>query len=148
MAINKLCLSSLILFNSTGHINNFVRINFSLLTSEVICTFLTNGTTEQRCSVVYGPRLQCVNATLRSEGTRHDDNLISDSVRINLPSLPRHQSVDNNFCFIITASDGLNTVKVEGSFNAGNIMLYIAIYIVILVVHYYHTIILLYKYKK
>ena len=119
------------MFNFPGHINNFVGIRFNIgrHTSKVICTFLMDSTAEQRCSIVYGPRLQCANASLRSEGTRHD-NLTSDSVRITLPSLPRHQSVDNNFCFIITASDGTTTVNIKGTFNAG-MYIYICIYVIV-----------------
>ena len=78
--------------------------------------YISYGTREKRCSIVYGPEVNCSGASLSSEGTA---SAMSNSVRIDLPELPRYQLVGNQLCFIITASDGLNNVSIEGTFNAG-----------------------------
>ena len=67
------------------------------------------------CSIAYSPEQQCLPDTkLKSELSSQNN---SYSVTIDLFDFPH--SHNNMYCYTITASNGIHTVKVKGVFNAG-----------------------------
>ena len=76
----------------------------------------------KNCNIEYGPRnnnSDCANTSLLLRSENRVDSTSSSSVTITLPEFPQRHSLQNQFCFIITASDDVSTVQVAGTFNAG-----------------------------
>ena len=75
------------------------------------------------CSIAYGagnPHGDCTNSSLNvTSESRNNNRTGLPSVAINLPEFPQRHSLQNQLCFIITASDEVSTVQVAGTFNAG-----------------------------
>ena len=99
--------------------NQFIQIKFSLLTLNVICSFLSPNINQKVCGIVYGPgnnHSDCANTSLNM---RSENGTGLSSVAIKLLEFPQHHLPQNRFCFMITASDGVFTMQVAGTFNAG-----------------------------
>lgn len=112
----------------SGLFNQKLNVKFSLLTLNVMCIFLSPSRRQKECSIVYGPgnhHNDCTNSsglTVRSEH-RNNHSTSSPSVAIKLPEFPQHHSLQNQLCFIVTASDEVTTVQVAGTFNGGTRLL-------------------------
>ena len=109
-------LPSSILVEHTDAINHFVKIEFDFTaTNAVKCTFLNQkGNAMKSCGIDYGSRnmIQCYsnNLSLSSEG----NPTTSDTVHVHL-----HPSIYYGvvYCYRLTASYGINTVVVTGTFT-------------------------------
>ena len=102
----------------TDSVNHHLEVKFDLLASTIHCIFTsqqTNG--EKHCIIEYSPEENTCTTPLlyKSESRRNT----SYSLTIDLPASGLLYSQGNRYCFVITASNGTSTVKVEGVFNAG-----------------------------
>ena len=77
----------------------------------IVCTFhdQQSSVKENTCSILYGPMGS--NCATTSQSSRSS----SDSVIIGLPL----EDIEQEYCFNITASNGLFTTIVEGIFKKG-----------------------------
>ena len=103
----------------SGFFNQIVQIKFSLLTLNVMCTFLRQKATQKVCTIVYGIGDHYSDCTNSSLTVRRKGSGSLPDVTIKLPEFPKHHSQQNHFCFIITAVDETSTVQVAGTFNPG-----------------------------
>ena len=112
--------------------------------------------TQKVCSIAYGPgnpHSDCTNSSLNVRSESRVNGTGSPSVAIKLPEFPQRHSLQNQLCFIITASDEVSTVQVAGTFNAGiqnftsqlvcngihDIVHDCAVYCIILIIKLHHT---------
>ena len=86
--------------------------------SNVHCIFRDlQGNSEKYCGVALSPRDEetCMtNSLYKSESRLLTANSM---ISVNLPKVS--PSPTNMFCYVITASNGSFTAKIEGTFNAG-----------------------------
>ena len=95
--------------------NHYIGVDINLLRSSIRCTFLGQQQTDEKfCSIAFSPEEMCMtNFVHWTEGRGNASHFLS----VELPELPH--STNNVYCYIITASNGIFTAKVEGKFNAG-----------------------------
>ena len=96
--------------------NQFVNIEFDLLSTSIRCVFKqqTLTTTEKSCSIVYGPGEQCTNLSLSSRSQASTTNFVI----IDYQPLPLPQS-ESVYCYLLTAYDGTFSASIEGTFSTG-----------------------------
>ena len=99
-----------------GSMNQFVNVEFDLLSSTVHCTFEQPALTSAKksCSIVYGPGEQCTNLSLFSRSQSTTSNLVV----IDYHPLPSLQS-ESVYCYVLTAFDGTFSASIEGTFSTG-----------------------------
>ena len=79
----------------------------------VVCTFHDqhySSVKEKTCSILYGPMGS------NCETTSQSSHSFSDSVVIGLPL----EDIEQEYCFNVTASNGIFTTIVEGTFKKGS----------------------------
>ncbi|MCG8625944.1 MAG: hypothetical protein MJE68_28600, partial [Proteobacteria bacterium] len=106
-----------IIINFIGAINNFIETKFDFLALRLQCTLLNQQRVNNNisCSITYSQEQQCLfNTEVENE---HSSWSNSSTVTIDLLDFPH--SYNNMYCYIITASNGIYTMKVKGVFNAG-----------------------------
>jgi hypothetical protein len=103
---NKLTLSS-----ESDAINNFVRIDIT--ETSLGCKFIDQSKEYKKfCAIEYGPETPgCQNLTFSSSPADHE----GDSGDINIQLDP---PVTNNNCFIVSAGNSTNTIKVQGIYRS------------------------------
>ena len=98
----------------SGSTNQFVNVEFDLLSSSVHCVFKQQtSSTEKLCNIVYGPGEQCTNLSQSSSSQSNGLN----SVDIDYRALP----LPSVYCFVLTAYDGTFSASIEGTFTTGTI---------------------------
>ena len=102
-------------YQPPGSTNQFIKIEFDTLLSSVQCTFTQPSRNEKSCSIRYGPSEGCTNP-LQSSMLSRISAMNSLTVEGLLIPYSRNES---KLCFIVTASDGPQVTRVEGTFMAG-----------------------------
>ena len=101
---------------NTGAINHFIDINFDYIATNAIkCTFLNQRFgTQKSCAIEYEPKggEQC-NSQLSLISSSKGNPITSDTVNIGLHLSTRYGT---EYCYQLTASDGITTVVVSGIF--------------------------------
>lgn len=100
--------------------NQFVNVEFDLLSSSVHCIFeqQTLIGTDKSCSMVYGPGERCTNLSLSSRSQSTTSHFVV--IDYHLFSPPQNESV---YCYVLTAFDGTLSASIEGTFSTGTVTL-------------------------
>ena len=102
---------------NTGAFNHFVDIDFDFIpTNAMKCTFLNQRFgTQKSCAIEYRPKgeKQCKSQLSQIPSSSKGNPITSDTMNIDLHPSTRHGT---EYCYQLTASDGMTTVVVSGTF--------------------------------
>ena len=92
----------------TGCINKFVEVKYNSAVSTITCTFRETTVSSNVCFVNYG---ECQNLMFTSNGSTsiHNNDIIT--LRLQLSGM------DQVYCYVVTASNGVHTIVVEGEIH-------------------------------
>ena len=100
--------------------NVFVDVVIDLSLTTVFCKFLNQQSSSiKSCTIEYGPSGRCDRLPYSSQ---NNHTSYSTTVTIDLPTFPLFFT-EMMYCFTVTANNGTHTVKVDGNFYTGSLLI-------------------------
>ena len=92
-------------------------MTFDLSSDAVICTFLNqHESATKTCTLMYN---QSENCQLDTPDTSHTAQSASDAVRVSFPFVNNLYDGTEQYCFLVSASNGTYRVIIQGTLNTG-----------------------------